>query len=450
MRRFFLVAIALQVAICTLAQDSTVRKLDGLVSAYAQLGRFNGTVLVSRQGNILLQKGYGVKNAADNSMNDIDTRGQIASVTKSFTAAMVLRLVEMKRMKLTDKLSRYYRGFPYGDSITIENLLSHTSGLHNFTEQDTSIRETDERRMVAYLKTLQPDFAPGTNWHYSNSGYVMLGYIIQKVSGMSYWQAVRKYIFQPLQMKDSGFDFAHMSGNKAIGYDVLNDAVKEPAAVTDSTVPFSAGAIYSTVKDLYRWHAGLQSYKVVDSSLMNKAYRPSTLHNYGYGWQTDSIYGKKMVSHSGSITGFGSNFARIPEDDICIAVLSNRGGSTFDVQHITDRLLAILYQQPYSIPVKRVPVTLNENILKRYTGTYEIAEIHLTVEMSINNDLLIAQPSKDGHRGPTSIMLPMNDTQFYDRRDEEIEINFDIDTNGKVRGVTILQKGMRRYAMKIK
>lgn len=432
------------------AQDSTTKKLDELVTAYANLGRFNGSVLVAQHDKILLQKGYGIKNAANKSLNDANTQFQIASVTKQFTATVILKLIELNKLSLKDKLGKYYSGFPNGDSITIEHMLTHTSGLHNFTEEDTTITETDEQRMIPYLKTLKPDFAPGTDWHYSNSGYVMLGYIIQKVSGMSYWQAVRKYIFEPLQMDNSGFDFAHLnSNNKATGYDVLNDSVQQPAVITDSTVPFGAGAIYSTVIDMYKWHEGLQSYKIVGKDLMDKAYTPCALHNYGFGWQIDSVYGKKMVSHSGSITGFGSNFARMPEDDICIVLLSNKSGSTADVMHISDRLLAVLYKQPYVVPVKRKPAIIAATILQKYVGTYTIDEMNLTIVVTAGDGILIAQPSRDGHAGPASLLHPLNDTKFYDEHDEELEVTFDVTTTGNVSDMKILQNGITKYAKKI-
>ena len=428
MKKILLSIIALAIVYAAFAQDSTARKLDEMVTAYAGMGRFNGSVLVAKQGVVLLQKGYGIKNADDNSLNDENTQYQIASVTKQFTAAIILKLVELKKMALTDKLNKYYNGFPYGDSITIEHLLTHTSGLRNFTEEDSSISETDEKRMVPYLKTLKPDFAPGTNWHYSNSGYVMLAYIIGKVSGISYWQAVRKYIFTPLQMTNSGFDFTHLAGReKAVGYDVLNDTLKQKANITDSTVPFGAGSIYSTVEDMYKWHRGLLEYKVVGKALMDKAYTPCAIHNYGYGWQIDSVYGKKIVSHSGAIAGFGSNFARVTGDDVCIVLLSNKSGSTFDVMHLTNKLLAVLYNMPYTIPVKKTPVALSEDVLKRYTGTYEIEEMHLTVEMFINGGKLVAQPRRGDQPGPTSVMLATGNSHFYGENDEETEITFDIE-----------------------
>lgn len=451
MKKILLFTLIVVLSKAVAAQDSVAQKLDELVTAYTQTGRFNGAVLVAKDGDILLQKGYGVKNAENNSMNDTNTIFEIASVTKQFTATVVLKLVELKKMSLTDRLSKYYVGFQDGDSITIEQLLTHTSGLRNFTEEDSSINETDEQRMIPYLQKLKPDFTPGANWHYSNSGYVILGYIIQKVSGMSYWQAVRHYIFNPLHMYNSGFDFTHLNSNdKAIGYDVLNDTVKQRSVITDSTVPFGAGAIYSTVTDMFKWHSGLQSYKIVNRYLMNKAYTACSQHNYGYGWQIDSVFGKKMVSHSGSISGFGSNFARITDDDICIVLLSNKSGSTFDVMHITDKLMAILYHKPYTIPVKRVPVSINEAILKQYTGTYEIAEMNLTIEVSIQNGMFIAQPFRDGYPGPTSVMLGLDNTRFYDQRDDELEVAFDTDNAGKPKGMIILQMGTTKYAVKIK
>jgi len=451
MKKIYAVITAMLLLCHTYGQDSTAYKVEELVNAYAKNGHFNGSALVAAHGKILLQKGYGYKNAEEKAMNDEHTQFQIASVTKQFTATVILKLVELGKMKLTDKLSKYYGGFPNGDSITIQHLLTHTSGLHNFTEKDSSINETDEKRMVPYLKTLKPDFKPGADWHYSNSGYVMLAYIIGKVSGMSYWQAVRTYIFKPLQMNNSGFDFTHLSGrNKAVGYDELNDTVKQRAFITDSTVPSGAGAIYSTVEDMYKWHRGLQQCRVVSKALMDKAYTPCPQHNYGYGWQIDSMFGKKMVSHSGSIRGFGSNFARITDDDICIVLLSNRGGSTFDVMNITNKLVAVLYSQPYTIPVKRTPITVSEAVLKKYLGTYEVAEMHLVIEMSLNEGRLIGQPARDGHPGPTAIMMGENDKRFYIQNDEEVEVLFDVDDTGKVKGMTLFQNGTTKYAVKTK
>lgn len=451
MKKVIVFVLILAFSQIVFAQDSTVRKLDELVTAFTSVGRFNGAVLVAQHGKILLQKGYGIKNAEDKSANEVSTRFQIASVTKQFTSAVILKLVELHKMALTDKLSKYYKGFPQGDLITIEHLLTHTSGLRNFTEEDSAINTADELKTVQYFERLKPDFAPGTDWHYSNSGYVLLSYIIQKVAGISYWQAVREYIFTPLKMDNSGFDFTHLArDNKATGYDLLTDAAHQPADITDSTGPFGAGAIYSTVTDMYKWHLGLQAYTIVNKTWMDKAYMPCALHNYGYGWQIDSVYGRKMVSHSGSISGFGSNFARIPQDDICVVLLSNKSGSTGEVMHITDKLLAVLYHQPYSIPAKLIPVAIEPAVLKKYIGTYTIEEIHLTVDVTVGDGILIAQPKRDGHPGPTSLLHPLSNIIFYDEHDEDLKVTVDIDATGEVKGLKIFQKGVTKYANKIK
>lgn len=438
--------------VMSFAQDSTVQKLEDLLEVYHTNNHFNGSVLISRKGVILLQKGYGVQNAENKALNTPESIYQIASVTKTFTSAVILKLIEQGRLSFDDKVSKFYKGFANGNEITIRNLLQHTSGIHNFTETDTTILASNEKQSIDFIRSLAPDFKPGTQWNYSNSGYVILGYIIEKVSGMSYWQVVRRYIFEPLQMTNSGFDFRQLvSSNKATGYDDLSDTVHHRATITDSTVPAGAGAIYSSVGDMYKWHQALQSHQVVRKELMSEAYEAGPLHNYGYGWQIDSVDGKKMVSHSGSISGFGSNFARIPDDDICIVLLNNKSGSTFDLMNITDKLLAILYQKPYTLPKKRTAVTLSVDVMKQYIGTYTIPEMNLTIEVTIyNNETLIAQPVRDGHPGPTSVLIPLSKTLFFDRQDTELEISFKPDAKGKFNEMEILQKGQTRIARKIK
>ena len=212
----------------------------------------------------------------------------------------------------------------------------------------------------------------------------------------------------------------------------------------------AAGAIYSTVSDLYNFHRGLQSFSIVSKDIMEKAYHPTPGYKYGFGWTIDSLHGRRIISHSGSITGFGSNFARVIEDDICIVLLSNHSGSTFDVMNITGKLLAILYNQAYSIPVKRPVVRLNEDQLKKYVGSYELKEFNLKIEIDIYNGGLVAQPSRDGQPGPTSILIAVDEKRFYDERDNETEANFTTNESGKVTGFNLVQRGTPRFVTKIK
>jgi hypothetical protein len=161
---------------------------------------------------------------------------------------------------------------------------------------------------------------------------------------------------------------------------------------------------------------------------MDKAYEPSAKNNYGYGWQIDSIFGHKMVSHSGSIHGFGSNFARIPADDICIVVLSNRFQSTFETVNITQQLLAVLYGLPYKVPVKRTPIAVSEEILKLYEGVYEYKERNLVIDMNVENGKLVARP----RNGPPSPMMALEKNRFISETDDQLEIIFQYEENGNV------------------
>lgn len=430
-----------------IAQDSTLKKIHALLDAYATVEHFNGSVLVAKNGKVILEKGYGWKNAKLKTKNDQNSIYQIASITKSITSTTVLKLVELGKLSVKESLSKYYPGFNHGDSITIEHLLTHTSGIHNYTETDTTILETDEKRMIPFLKKLPSDFSPGTGWHYSNSNYLLLGYIIQKVSGMSYWDAVRKFVFTPAGMNSSGFDMIHLqSVNKAIGYDELTDSTIIPARITDSTVPFGAGAVYSTVRDLYKFHQAMQANKLISKSTQALAYaRPG----YGYGWQLDSIKGKRVISHSGSINGFGSNFARIPEEDLCIVVLSNKYGSTFNSMNITRKLLAIFSHDYYSLPVKRIAATLPESTLRKYVGKYEITEMNLELNVFFHEGQLGINPKRNGQPGPTSWMYATDPIHFYDTRDSEVEVEYEIDEQGVPKGLKLTMRGTSYHAKKV-
>ena len=325
MKILFAIIFTTQFAQALFSQDSTRYKIDELLKAYQQLGKFNGSVLVAEQGKILLEKGYGFKNFSDSSLNDPNTIFQIASVTKQFTATVILKLIELKKLALTDKLSKFYPDFPKGDSITIENLLTHTSGITDHFN-DSNLKPSNpvsEEIIQSTIKNYGLDFSPGSSWQYTNKGYQLLGYIIQKVSKMTYFEAVRKYIFTPLKMTWSGFDFNHLISNeKATGYwSYPENAMSASADIIDSNASFSAGSIYSTVRDLYKWHEGLQNYEIVPRTLLEKAYTPQK-NKYGFGLFIDSISNKRVISHSGDIFGFKSDIERVPADDVCIVLLT--------------------------------------------------------------------------------------------------------------------------------
>lgn len=437
MKRIFAIILTWGIIPSLFSQDTISKKLDALMDAYYKVNKFNGSVLIARKGKILLEKGYGFKNFRDSTLNGPNTIYQIASVTKQFTSTVVLKLVELKKLALTDKLSKFYPGLLHGDSITIENLLTHTSGIIDHYNDSSSTPATgiEEEKLLTAIKKYGLDFSPGTNWHYSNSGYQLLGYIIQRVSNLSYYEAVRKYIFIPLKMDNSAFDFIHLtSKDKATGYwSIPESAAVEVATLIDSSAPFAAGAIYSTVEDLYKWHEGLQTYKIISKASLDKAYTPYK-NNYGYGWMIDSLFGKCIIHHSGDIWGFKSDISRITKDDACIILLNNIEDP--DLGIITKKIFSILYNQPYKLPAKN-EIRLSEKIQHKYLGTYEMQPgmlIKLTLE---NGHLMAATDHKE------ELYAQKENNFIAESGDNQIEIEFVVDTTGKIDNLFFIKTGKK-------
>src|SRR5882724_5685376 len=228
-----LLALLLTASACAMCQAPT-DKLEAAINAYVSQYKFTGTVLVARQGKILLQKGYGFKNAATQAPNTVNTIYGIASLTKQFTAAIILKLQEQGKLSVEDKLSKYYPGYPNGDKITIRHLLSHTSGIYDYT-RNREFMSGDQSQPVALDSMIglfinKPlDFEPGAKFSYSNSGYTLLGYIIEKITGRPYREALEKMILQPLHLGHSGYDFIALAdSNKSTGYGYYAPGMYQP------------------------------------------------------------------------------------------------------------------------------------------------------------------------------------------------------------------------------
>ncbi|MGV3602978.1 MAG: serine hydrolase domain-containing protein [Dyadobacter fermentans] len=410
-----------------LCQAQTVNKqIENLVDTYAALRKFNGSILVAQRGEILLRKGYGYKNFQDKTLNDAKTVYQIASVTKSFTATLVLKLVETNKLALTDRIAKFYPQIPKSDSITIEQLLSHTSGIsdNDSLTKHKTYKGSDEEQFIATLTERSLDFAPGSDFRYSNSGYILLGYIVQKVTGTNYYDAIKSRLFQPLQMEHSGFDFTGLSGkDKATGYwEFPTSDTVQPATLIEYFKPAAAGAIYSTVDDLFKWHQGLQSGKIVGKALLERAYTP-VKGNYGYGWIIDSVAQAKVVWHSGDIWGFKSELARVPADDICIAMLSNI--EDVDLHIITQKILAMIYGQPYQFPAQN-KLQLAPEVRKEYVGEYSLRPGEF-IKVTVENHSLMATTSRK-----QELYAQQKDKFLLDDGREQLPVTFTRDSIGKV------------------
>jgi CubicO group peptidase (beta-lactamase class C family) len=446
MKTKLLLLFILIVEFSSSSAQSISAKMDSLLTAYNNQYKFNGVVLVVKGGNVLLKKGYGYKDYANKKVIDPNGIFQIGSITKQFTSTVILRLYEQGKLDVKDKLIKYIPDFPRGNEITLENLLTHTSGIYNYTNDNKfmnieSLLHVELERMISMMKSKPLEFQPGTKFSYSNSNYILLGYIIQKVTGKPYEQVVHEYIFNPLGMTHSGFDFKNLKDtNKVVGYLAFDKSLQVIAPIVDSSASFAAGAMYSTLDDLYKWDRGLYGNKVVSQSSLEKAYTPK-LNKYGYGWFIDSIKGKRILTHNGGIFGFTADFVRIPADDVCIIVLCNEGEN---LTPITKGLKNILYDLPYELPAERKSIQLPEEELKEYVGEYWVSEtikVNITLEAGQLKVQLTGQPKVE-------LFAQRKDLFFIKVVDAQLE--FKRDSAGKLQKVVIYQGGAMVEAPKVK
>jgi len=421
--------------------------IDELLKAYARQYAFNGSVLVSQRGNILLQKGYGFKNFANHSLNDEKTIFESGSITKQFTAVLILQLQEKKLLSVQDKISKYIPDYPNGDSITIENLLTHTSGISNYTN-DSSFLKTGLNKpltpdgLLQLFKNKPLDFSPGKKYNYSNSGYAVLGYIIEKVTGKSYFTVMRENILQPLHMDHSGFDFKSLKNpDKATGYLRLTAKTQQTASILDSSISYAGGALYTTIQDLNKWDRALYSGEIISKAALEPAFTPH-LAGYGYGWIVDSAYNKKVLLHDGGIFGFESFVVRIPEDEICIILLDNH--SCKRLAKVAEEINAILNNQPYEFPSLHKEIDLDSATLIRYVGEYQLGPKFI-VKIAFEDGQLLVEAAGQG-----KVELYPELDNFFFTKIINLQIEFFKDANGKVTRMALYQDGDKVEGKKIK
>ena len=409
--------------------------------------KFNGSVLVAQKGAIVLQKGYGYKNADKKEMNEGNTIFQIGSITKQFTSAVILRLQEKKKISIHDKLSKYFPALAFSDSVTIENLLSHTSGIFNYTNnadfmKTEAVKPTSQEKIFSLFKDKPLEFQPGSKYSYSNSGYILLGYIIEKVTGKTYYQVVHEMIFAPLHMDHTGFNFTGLqSPDKATGYFALTNTANTPATIVDSSASFAAGAIYTTVGDLYKWDRSLYTEKIINKSSLKDAYTVRQ-GKYGLGWVIDSAYGKEVYQHGGGIFGFSTNILRSPEEDICIILFDNKGDG--GLEQITEKMNAILHNKPYDIPKEKTVITVDSSIIKQYVGEYELAP-NFIITISLEEGKPMVQATGQGK----AAMFAEKENFFF-LKVADVQFEFTKDADGKTDKLILHQNGRDMPAKKIK
>ncbi len=384
--------------------------MEQVVQSHVADHTFMGSVLVARDKEVIFSKGFGFADLEWDTPNSPNTKFRLGSVTKQFTAASILLLEERGKLSVSDPVKKYMPDAPAAwDKITIMHVLTHTAGIPNFTGfpdyQKLEPFSTTTAQLVARFRDKPLDFEPGEKRSYSNSGYVLLTHLIEKITGGSYETFVRENIFTPLGMKDSGVDSnSAVIHHRASGY-VFNKDHFENAGFINMTVPQGAGALYSTTEDLLKWEQGLFGGKLLKAASIEKMTTPFK-NDYAFGLMVATAGGHKKIEHGGGIEGFNTDLAYYPDDKLTVVVLSNVNGAA--PGEIATALAGLAHGEAVKLPNERKEITLDPSVLKRYVGAYELAP---NVDMLItlqNNQLL----SKLGNQ-PAVPIFPESQTMFF-------------------------------------
>ncbi|MDQ1098045.1 MULTISPECIES: serine hydrolase domain-containing protein [Chryseobacterium] len=309
------------------------QKLDSIIQTeFSDPHAPGGVFLVSQKGKTLYEKAFGKANIELDFNMVSGNVFEIGSMTKQFTAIAVLILESQGKLSVNDPVSKYIPDYPSGNLITIHHLLTHTSGIKDFTKikslQYIAQKEMTPKQMVDFFKNETPDFKPGEKFEYNNAGYVILGYLIELVSGERYEDFIRKNIFEKAGMKNSYYaSDRKIIRNRAYGYHQKTDGYVNKTIISFS-VPFASGSLMSTVEDMVRWQHALNTGLILDAAHINKAFTAYTLNNgekftYGYGWHLKDINGIPSREHGGSIFGFKSMAVYVPSLDLYVIGFSN-------------------------------------------------------------------------------------------------------------------------------
>jgi len=429
-------------------RDKTIAELDDYLTAAQELWGFEGSVVIAVDGHTVLSEGYGYANRAFEISNDPNTKFYIGSITKQFTAGCILILKERGVLNLDDPIIKYLPDYPEekGSKITIRQLLNHTSGLPNYTDYPEVLLKRMQPLSTAYMIDLFKNkplvAAPGLGFHYSNSGYLLLGEIIERVSGQSYEAFLQHEILKPLGMNNSGYGRREAAyPNRADGYTFDRAAELTDALPVHLSVLHSAGAMYSTVEDMLKWDQALYEETVLCAASVREMFEPNSA-GYGYGWYVKKDMGVRHAWHDGFLDGFNTMINRWIDHRLCIVVFSNDDNSPVD--KISRGLAAIIYNRKYDFPVRKDAVALDPGTIMDYPGLYRFGE-GCYINIAERSDKLYAfRPGEPMFR----IVPAAIDTFFYDY-DNTLNMIFQRDDSGRVVSLSQSDDGGEFRAVRI-
>lgn len=420
--------------------EQVVREMDELLSKAYPPNEPGAAVVVVKGGKTILRKGYGMADVELGVKVEPDMVFRLGSITKQFTAVAILMLAEQGKLSLSDDITKFFPEYPSkGRAITVEHLLTHTSGIKSYTgisawrsmwRKDMSVTE-----LIDLFKNEPADFEPGTRWAYNNSGYILLGAIIEKVSGMTYEQFLQKSIFEPLGMTHTFYGSAtRVIPRRVPGYSMTKEGLRN-AEYLSMTHPYAAGSLLSNVDDLALWDAALYNEKLFKQSSLQKAFTPYTLKdgtttNYGFGWSRIAYEGRTVIEHGGGIHGFSTIGIRIPEDRIYVSILTNRDYQTPDDTGL--RVAALAAGRPFR---PAVAVTVAAADLEPLAGIYQIDEKEAYTVRRDGARLLILRSG----RRPQEV-FPLSPNEFFYDKETLDRLTFVRDAAGKVTGLKVTRR----------
>ena len=419
------------------SRGTSVRDMEKVMKREEGRG-FSGVVLVERSGKVIFEHAYGFANTEQQLPNTLDTKFRIGSITKTFTAIVIMQLEGQGRLALTDSVCKYIDECPPGwAEIKLHHLLSHSTGIFNYTKVDNiealfASPQTQAQVLARFIH--EPlAFAPGKRFEYSNSNFRLLGLVIEKVTGQTYEAALHERIFEPLGMHDTGIshDWAK-TPQAATGYWQSREGTFGIAPIVDGSWSFADGGIYSTVGDLKKLSDALDRETLLPRATLERMWTP-VHEEYGYGWSTHKIsrltFNRRVVSHGGSLPGFLSQFQRVVDDDLTLVVLTNSARSS--PPRVAAELGSIVLGEKFVPSYERESVKLSDEVLRKYAGQYEVDG--QTWTLSVSNGRLLAHSDRGG---PQVELVPESDETFF-MRDSEGDLTAVKNARGEVTGLML-------------
>jgi CubicO group peptidase (beta-lactamase class C family) len=429
-----LTALALSAA-PVLAQD--VGRMQQIIRASSDSDAFSGSVLVARGGDVLLDQGYGMANREWNIPNDGDTKFRLASVSKQFTAVAVMLLNQRGQLDLDAPIKTWLPDAPATwDAVTVRQLVSHTSGIPNFTDfpdfHATKTQAATLPELIARFRDRPLDFQPGQGWAYSNSGYILLTAVIERVSGKPYAAFVSEALFQPLGMTDSGYDSqAAVLPRRASGYTPSPDGVVN-ADYAHMSIPQGAGGLYSTTRDLLKWEQGLFGGRILNPASLAQLITP-VRNDYAMGLEVVRAGDGAIVRHSGGIEGFNTWMGHDTAGGMTVIVLGNLNGPAPD--KLGADLMTLARGGSVSLASERQVVAVSADALRAYVGVFELAPT-FSITVSVVDGKLMGLATG---QPPFEMFAESTDAFFV--RVVDARISFTRDAAGAVTGLVLHQNG---------